>query len=229
MAYNPFYEDLHHAGPPRIAFSRTELLHLVGALVMLTFAFTFILDSDRSWLEILTHPDGLVWLTSFLGMATGFVLHELAHKVVAQRYGHWAEFRATFSFLGLTLAAAAFLKVLFAAPGAVLIQGRVTPRENGIVSLVGPGLNFAVAGLSYGAYVLGFYVSPDWAVRESDVAPFMLSGIAHVNAVLALFNLLPLGPLDGRKVMHWSGVAYGLSLAVAVLLLGLVLFYQPTA
>ncbi len=228
MAYNPFYEDLHHAGPPRLAFSRTELVHLTGALVLLTVAFTFILDA-RPWNEVLTRPDGLVVATSFLGMASGFVLHELAHKVVAQRYGHWAEFRATFSFLGITLAAAAFLRVLFAAPGAVLIQGRVTPRENGIISLVGPGLNFVVAGLTFGTYVAGFYLSPSWGVGERDVAPLMLRGVAHVNAVLALFNLLPFGPLDGRKVLRWSGAAYGVVLAIAIGLFALVLAYHPMA
>src|SRR5687768_16694036 len=110
MAYNPFFEEpLQHAGPPRIAFGRLELMHLAGALVMLTVAFTFILDPRprddfdlEATLRMFTEPDALVWATSFAGMATGFVLHELAHKAVAQRYGHWAEFRATFSFLGIT-------------------------------------------------------------------------------------------------------------------------------
>lgn len=234
MAYNPFYEDdLHHAGPPRVAFSRLELLHLLGALVALTVAFTFILDPRPAGglgdaLELLTHPDPIVWLTSFVGMATGFVLHELAHKVVAQRYGHWAEFRAAFSFLGVTLAAAAFLRILLAAPGAVLIQGRVTPRENGLISLVGPGVNLVVAVLTFGAYTLGFFVSPTWAVDDSDVAPFMLLGVAQVNALLSMFNLVPFGPLDGRKVLRWNRPVYALALVASVALFLAVLFYKPT-
>lgn len=235
MAYNPFFEEpLHHAGPPRIAFGRLELLHLAGALVLLTVAFTFILDPRPTSgldvgaaFDILLHPDPLVWLTSFAGMATGFVLHELAHKVMAQRYGHWAEFRATFSFLGITLAAAAFLRVLFAAPGAVLIQGRVTPRENGIISLVGPGVNLVVAVLSFGAYVAGFYLSPTWGVDEHAVAPFMLAGIAQVNSLLSMFNLVPVGPLDGRKVLHWSRAVYAAAMALSVALFLVVLLYQP--
>jgi Zn-dependent protease len=236
MAYNPFYEEpLHHAGPPRIAFSRIELLHLVGALALLTTAFTFIIDQRvtagfdlAGTFDILLHPDGLVWATSFAGMATGFVLHELAHKVVAQRYGHWAEFRATFSFLGITLAAAAFLRILFAAPGAVLIQGRVTPRENGIISLVGPGLNLVVASLTFGAYLAGFYLSPDWAVSERDVAPFLLVGIAQVNALLSMFNLVPVGPLDGRKVLHWNRGVYAVAMALSIALFLAVLLFKPS-
>jgi Zn-dependent protease len=227
MAYNPFYEELHHAGPPRIAFSRTELLHLVSALVVLTFAFTFVLD-PRPLAKVVT-TSWQVWLTSFLGMSTGFVVHELAHKVLAQRYGHWAEFRATFSFLGLTLVVAAIPPhFLFAAPGAVLIQGRVTPRENGLISLVGPGVNLAIAAVTFGAYVLGFYASGSWAVSDRDLAPFLLKGVAHVNALLAVFNLIPLGPLDGRKVLRWSGAAYAVALVLGVAMLAAVWLYHPS-
>lgn len=227
MAYNPFYEELHHAGPPRVAFSRTELLHLLSALVVLTFAFTFVLDPRP--LSQVVSTSWKVWLTSFLGMSTGFVIHELAHKVLAQRYGHWAEFRATFSFLGITLVVAAIPPhFLFAAPGAVLIQGRVTPRENGLISLIGPGVNLIVAALAFGAYVLGFYASGTWAVSDRDLAPFLLKGIAQVNALLAMFNLIPLGPLDGRKVLRWNGLAYGLSLAASVGMFLLVLMYRPS-
>jgi Zn-dependent protease len=227
MAYNPFYEDgLHHMGPPRVAFSRTELVHLLGALVLLTVSFTFVLDG-RGWRDVVMDPEPVVWLTSLVGMASGFVLHELAHKVVAQRYGHWAEFRASFPFLGLTVALAAAFRLLFAAPGAVLIQGRVTPRENGLISLVGPGLNVVVAVLCFGAYVAGFHLSPSWGIDERDVAPFMLSGIARVNALLGVFNLVPIRPLDGSKVLRWSKSVYALAMAVAVLLFLAVLLYQP--
>src|SRR5687768_5892489 len=145
MAYNPFYEPLDHRGPPRIAFSRTELLHLTLAVVALTLAFSIVLGrQDAGQLPRLDLP---TVLTAFLAVGTGFVLHELAHKVVAQRYGHWAEFRAQFGGLGITVLVAAFTKFLFAAPGAVLIQGRVTPRENGLIRLVGPGMNLLIAAI----------------------------------------------------------------------------------
>lgn len=229
MAYNPFYEeDLHHAGPPRIAFSQIELLHLLGALVALTAAFTFVLE-PRLPQDVLA-ADAIVWVTSFVGMVTGFVLHELAHKVIAQRYGHWAEFRASFSFLGITLVIAALPPhLLFAAPGAVLIQGRVTPRENGLISLVGPGLNLVAGLLTFGAYVLGFYASPTWAVDDADVAPFMLIGVAQINALLAMFNMFPFGPLDGRKVWRWSKAVYAVAMTMAVGLFLAVLLYKPSA
>ncbi|MEA3137571.1 MAG: hypothetical protein QOC71_1852 [Thermoplasmata archaeon] len=226
MAYNPFYEDdLHHAGPPRIAFSRTEVLHLVIAALALTFAFAFLQPGRNGFLPSLTWQNLVI---AFVGVGTGFVLHELAHKVLAQRYGHWAEFRAQFAGLGLTLVVAAVTKFLFAAPGAVLIQGRVTPKENGLISLAGPGTNFVVAGLAVGGYAIGLASAPNWGVDTGDLLPSLFVGVARINAILALFNLIPFGPLDGRKVLRWSPLAYAASLILAIVLFVAVHYFDPT-
>lgn len=232
MAYNPFYEQtLHHGGPPRIAFSRTEVLHLAVAAVALTIGFAFI-KAERGpelgggfYMPLVT---GDLLLIAFIGVGTGFVFHELAHKVLAQRYGHWAEFRAQFMGLGLTILVAALTRFLFAAPGAVLIQGRVTARENGLISLAGPGTNFVVAGISLGGYYAGLASSDSWGVDAEAFLPALLWGVAQINAILALFNLIPLGPLDGRKVVRWSKLVYALALALAIVLFIVVNLNDPT-
>jgi Zn-dependent protease len=232
MAYNPFFDEgIDHPGPPRIAFSRTELLHLTVAAIALTIGFAFI-KADRGaalgggfYVPVIT---GQLLLIAFVGVGTGFVLHELAHKVLAQRYGHWAEFRAQFAGLGLTVLIAALTRFLFAAPGAVLIQGRVTPRENGLISLAGPATNFVVAGLALGGYYLiGLNSSDTWGVDAESFAPALLWGVAQINGILALFNLIPLGPLDGRKVLRWNGLVYALALALAVVLFVSVVISDP--
>jgi Zn-dependent protease len=207
MSYNPFYEpDLHRSGRAKVRFSRTEALHLTVAVVLLTLAFTAVLD-HRAGAGVFLPPDTVNLLAAFLAVSSGFVLHELAHKVLAQRYGHWAEFRAQFPGLGLTLLVAVLTKFLFAAPGAVLIQGRVTPRENGLISLVGPGTNFLIALVTYPLA---------WTTNVEAAVPRIFGGIAFVNAILCLFNLIPVGPLDGRKVLHWNKLAYGLAVAAAL-------------
>jgi Zn-dependent protease len=230
MAYNPFFDEgLDHPGPPKIAFSRTEVLHLSIAALALTFAFALL---DRPRLEgyggFLPILDWETVVIAFIGVGTGFVLHELAHKVIAQRYGHWAEFRAQFTGLGLTILIAALTRFLFAAPGAVLIQGRVTPRENGLISLAGPGTNFVIAGIAIGAYALGLGSSPTWGVDATAFVPRMLIGVAKINGILALFNLVPLGPLDGRKVLRWSPWAYAAALALAIALFVGVVILDPS-
>ncbi len=216
--YNPWLEqDEPAGGRPRITYSPTELLHLGAAVVILSLALWFVLGSGNF---AAVQEAGLtqlaVGLTSFLAVASGFVLHELAHKIAAQRYGHWAEFRAQFGGLGISLLVAAFLKLLFAAPGAVVIFGRVTPRENGIISIVGPGVNLAIAG---GCALVS------WLTQGTNPTPVptIFYVVAFVNALLAVFNLVPVGPLDGRKVLAWNKPVYAVAMTLAIGLFVLVL------
>lgn len=212
-SYNPLY-----AGGPRrgggLRFSSTEVQHLAGAVAILTLAFGFVLGRPLNvvgfWL-----PPVENFLAAFIAVGSGFVLHELGHKVVAQAYGHWAEFRAQFSGLGLSLAIAAFLGILFAAPGAVMIMGRVTTKENGYISIIGPGINFAIALVS---------VPVAMAFSPASLVFLIFSTVAIVNAILCVFNLLPIGPLDGRKVWHWSPPMWIGSMALGAALAFLLLF-----
>lgn len=212
--FNPFYVPTpqSHQGPPRIRFSRIEVLHLLGAVAILTLCFAAVRGRHTNSFDLqqLLRIDPYIVLGAFLAVATGFVLHELAHKVVAQRYGHWAEFRAQFPSLLLSLAVALFAGFLFAAPGAVMIQGAVTRRENGLISLVGPGVNFVIALI---AFPFGRAINP------GDPLPTVMGTIAVVNAGLCVFNLIPAGPLDGRKVWYWNPGVYIASMVAAVTLL----------
>jgi len=153
-----------------------------------------------------------VWtlVASFTAVTTGFVLHELAHKVLAQRYGYWAEFRADFRYLLMSVGLAMLAPFFFAAPGAVWIQGRPPARQYGLISLVGPGMNVVVAIVAMVAYVL---LDP---INVDEPLPLILGMVALVNAFLAIFNLVPLnlpflGSLDGLKVWRWSKLGWAAS------------------
>ena len=212
MAHNPYYDGPGRA--PSVAFSRIEVMHLAASVLVLTVAFALVLNDGTTPLERFDVPP-VLWVAAFLAVSSGFVLHELAHKVVAQRYQHWAEFRGQFQGLLISLAIAAGLGILFAAPGAVHIFGRVTPKENGIISIVGPGVNFVIASVTMPLALLMDITQPP---------AYVLGVVAVVNAVLCLFNLLPFGPLDGKKVWRWNKPAYlGLVAAAIGLLVFLVL------
>jgi Zn-dependent protease len=135
-----------------------------------------------------------------LVVGSSFVLHELLHKFTAQRYGFWSEFRANYVTLGLSILFAYVTHIVFAAPGATMIYGqKITKRQNGIISAAGPLLNLALGGL----YLLLYLMTPPGGL----LSYVGIYGFA-INIWLSAFNLLPIGPLDGRKVLDWGVLQY---------------------
>jgi Zn-dependent protease len=194
-------------GHGRIRFSRKELLHITVAVAALTFAFFNLFG----WWEMQETAMILYFLAvSAIAVVTGFVVHELMHKFMAQRYGAWAEYRLY--PLGLMMAVFfSFLGFVFAAPGAVYIQGRITLRQNGIISVAGPASNLVIgtACSFLGLALLG----------GEGMVGAALVWIGTINLFLALFNLLPIPPLDGSKVWRWNlGIYVALLAASAVML-----------
>ena len=138
------------------------------------------------------------FLVSLIAVGGGFVLHELAHKYVAQRYGFWAEFRywQTGLILGFLMA---FTPLLFLAPGAVYISSGVygmSRRQNAYISLAGATTNVALAFL--------------FTFLEGFVGGRIASFAVQINLLLAMFNMLPIPPLDGSKVFAWSPKNWGI-------------------
>ncbi|MCJ2520681.1 MAG: M50 family metallopeptidase [Candidatus Thermoplasmatota archaeon] len=202
-----------------IQFSRTELRHILLAMVVLTIAFTLAFSRVLSSGE-LSLADRLIsnLLLASIAVPTGFLLHELGHKVVAQRYGCLAEFRSYPRGLFLALITA-LLGFLFAAPGAVVISGYVDKRQNGRISIAGPLVNL---GIGAGFFALWFIL------RGTGVDPVIVGsmsllrltwGVAFINLLLGAFNMMPFPPLDGSKVLRWDLRAYGLLLAAIIGLL----------
>jgi Zn-dependent protease len=151
-------------------------------------------------------------------VGSGFILHEMAHKILAIYYGAAARFRMWVMGLGFMLVTSV-LGAMFAAPGAVYIYSdRITRRENGIISLGGPLVNIALVGvflaLDYVLPVIQFY---SFLLQHgTDLAGFgVVSGVlrvwkfgATINIVLALFNMIPAFPLDGSKVLMWNKLVW---------------------
>ncbi|MFP4000639.1 MAG: site-2 protease family protein [Thermoplasmata archaeon] len=174
--------------------SKVESKHLLIALAVLTLAFAISFTGGLTSIYNSSFP--LFLLISFLSVGTAFIFHELAHRKLARSYGCWAEFRMWRWGLMMALLFS-FFGFVFAAPGAVMIRGNITRKQNGKISAAGPATNWVVGSLFLAAsYVVG--MSGMWLLH------FILAFVAYVNLFLGGFNLLPIGPLDGRKIFGWS-------------------------
>ena len=137
-------------------------------------------------------------ITAIIVVSTSFILHELAHRFLARRYGFYAEYKMWPQGLLLALITSLF-GFIFAAPGAVMIHPKadlwgasktLTRRRIGLIALVGPLTNIAFIGIFGAAFLI--FPSRIFAV-----------GLI-INIVLAFFNMIPIAILDGAKVFGWD-------------------------
>ena len=185
--------------------SKIELRDLSISVIALTLAF--------SRFNLLEFPSFLLIIVLV------FAFHELAHKYTAQRYGCFAEYRMW--PLGIALAlVSSFTGIIFAAPGATYISpysrkkfafsvAHLTKKEYGKISLAGPLTNIAIGIAS--SILLFFYPIG------------LLSDLSQISFFLAFFNLLPLSPLDGSKIIAWN-----IKIWLAVLAVSLIGLISPS-
>ena len=164
-----------------------------------------------------------------LGFVVGIVLHEAAHAYSAYLLGDDTAYRAG----RVTLNPASHLDLL----GSLMLLmagfgwGKPTPvmpskLRGGVlgpvaVAFAGPASNLLIVALCALLYVLP-------AFQEGYLQPIVLA-MAFVNALLFVFNLIPIPPLDGAKVIFpflprsMSGFVAFMNQYGPMILLGLVL------
>ncbi len=181
------------------ATSRTEVIDITKAWLAISIAFTlasFGLKLSAAFFTTL--------VISAITAGIGFLFHELAHKLVAQKYNCMAEFRA-FDMMLVLMVAVSFLGFIFAAPGAVMIAGRVTTRENGKISLAGPLMNYVLAAIFFALIFLAPMLKNIWNIGF------------QINAWLGLFNLIPFWIFDGKKIFDWNKAVWGAMVLIGIM------------
>ncbi len=170
-------------------FDKVEIRDILISIVVLAVAVSGIGPNWRGSGAILTNLASV-----FIPLATAFFFHEMAHKRVAISYGYRSFFRMWPQglMMALLIGIVSSGSFLFAAPGAVMIQGgNISVEENGRISVSGPLTNLLIAGLFYPLATFGG----------------LLGSIGYfgviINLWLAFFNLLPIPPLDGKKIFNW--------------------------
>ena len=193
----------------RVYFSPKELKHLaIAGLLVMGIGLSSILyyvPVSGDWLA------GLFIFGLFAVVLTAsFFAHEIAHKVTAQKRGLWAEFRLTLwgALLTLISVISPLLKII--APGAVVVSGSSTSQEMGRISLAGPATNIVLS-------VILFSLALAASAQQSLVYDILLLA-ALLNGFMAVFNLVPIGMLDGFKIFRWDKKIWSVAFAAAAAL-----------
>lgn len=184
-------------------FSRNEIKDLIISVLALALIFS-------------SFDIGLLPVTLFIVVMV-FFSHEMSHKFLAQHYGLAAEYKMwTWGILLGLIISILPGGFVFVAPGAVYVSNkkefafqvsRVTRNQYGWINFIGPLINIIV-GIAMVA--LNFFI------------PFALFTLtARISLFLALFNLIPIPPMDGSKILVWNKKLWVLAFAIS--LVGLLL------
>ncbi len=191
--------------------SRREEADLFIAWLAISLSFAIIMIAPYGIMGAIRHvtPVGalITFAIALLTVGIGFILHEMAHKFTALRFGYWAEFRKDNSMLLVAVALASLVGFVFAAPGATEIYSNdargLSREENGKISAAGPVTNLILC-IPFAALL---FLSGGLSAGGNILAQIGLAGV-QINAMIASFNMLPISILDGRKVFSWNIAAF---------------------
>ncbi|HUD04413.1 MAG TPA: site-2 protease family protein [Patescibacteria group bacterium] len=160
--------------------------------------------------------DLLLGLISLIILIYSAILHEIAHGFVAERLGD-----PTARLMGrLTLnpknhidpIMSIALPLILILSGSPVIFGAAKPvpvdpfnfrepkKDMALVSLAGPGTNLLIAvTFALICRLLFPSLSLD-VIRSTGLLGFILGTVVYINILLAIFNLIPIPPLDGSKI-----------------------------
>ena len=191
------------APPPRPAPDRQRILVMVG---LGAGALYLLVRRD------VVGTDNMLLLGVLFGSV---ILHEVSHGAVALRFGDDTAAKAGRLTLNPvphvdlfgTLILPAILVLANAPPFGWAKPVPVNPRNlrhprnhSLVVSLAGPAVNIVLALVA--AVALRAVVPPDGYEGSIPLGTRALLAMGVVNVVLAVFNLIPLPPLDGSAVVE---------------------------
>ncbi len=173
---------------------------MFGKRVTLFRLFGFAVHVDLSWIVIAVLvtwslaaglfpfqyrglSPGTYWimgLAGSLGLFGSIVFHEMSHSLVARRFGIPMKGITLFIFGGV----------------AEMDDEPPSPRSEFWMAIAGPLSSIFLAIAFYGLYIFG--ARSGWPVLINGVTGYL--GV--INAILAVFNLVPAFPLDGGRVFR---------------------------
>jgi len=155
-----------------------------------------------------------------LAAATAIILHEVAHGWVAYRLGDpTAKLAGRLTLnplahidpLGTVLVPVMLLLFAYFARAPIIIFGWAKPvpinplyfrrpyRDMMLVGLAGPGINLSLAGVGTALW----YLLRNAGEGAPEALTLFLAIFILINIILACYNLIPIPPLDGSRVLAY--------------------------
>jgi Zn-dependent protease len=190
-------------------FSKEEIRDILISVLVVALIFSYSYSNPKQTFVLFPYYLIIVVLS--------FLFHELAHKSVARKFGCISFYKMWTTGLLLSLVFMLIgAKIII--PGAVVIYpftfGRwgfkrikLTAQEIGIISVSGILVNIFIAIVS--RPFVGLF-----SIQNFD----FFFALSYINSFLAFFNLLPIPPLDGSKVIVWKPWFWFFLIAIAAVL-----------
>lgn len=153
---------------------------------------------------------------------TSFMLHEMAHKFVSQRYGMTSEFRMTPQGYYLSAVAIIFGIPIFGT-GTMMTGGVRSMDDFAKSSLAGPLSNLIIGG---SLLAIAEIIVATGGILLGPLGSVLFYGTI-LNALLGLFNMIPLRGFDGGTVLRWDRTVWIVVTASLLVLLLLGYFAFP--
>jgi len=155
-----------------------------------------------------------------LAAATAIILHEVAHGWVAYHLGDpTAKLAGRLTLnplahidpVGTVLVPVILLLFAYLAGGPIILFGWAKPvpinplhfrrpyRDMMLVGLAGPGMNLSLAGVGAAFW----YLLGNAGEGAPEALTLFLAIFILINIVLAFYNLIPIPPLDGSRVLAY--------------------------
>jgi len=153
-------------------------------------------------LQLLWQGEYAVFTLLIVALILSLTVHELGHALVAKWFGDDTAERAG----RLTLNPVAHIDPMgllmvvlvgfgFAKPVPTNPANFTSPRADLWVAAAGPFMNLLLALVCWNGFLLA--LQADW---QNQGAQLFFTLLAQINLLLMIFNLLPIGPLDGHYI-----------------------------
>jgi Zn-dependent protease len=179
-----------------------EISELGIGWLITCFVLLYLYGILDDFLRTYTIPDRTIIFLLVIGIS--FFTHELMHKFTAQKFGAKAEFKIAREGL-ILMAFSLLIGFPLLTVGAVFWWGETSSSIGirGRVSAAGPISNLILVGLFYILMGISVIIAPSIPQLSKMLFYGAYYGVS-INIFIGLFNLLPLGILDGAKVLAWD-------------------------